>query len=386
MGDRADERKVKIQTAVFGLILAGLTLLVCRLFAPFASILLWSVLLYIIVEPLHRRAVSSIGVERRGDRLLRRLCAALFALGSVLAVVIPLCFVLSQVYTQLGAIFNSLRDHTLHTFFGQDRDTLRMLCESAANFVSKMSGGEIRFNTEDIYDQVMQLLEKASYQVLSYTGVILRDIGLFIGALVMLVVCLFFYFLDGEYLFSLIKGVVPIRRTYITALVDKFKEITRGLVFGYLMVAFVQSLLAFIIFSAFQIQGALLFACLTFVCVFVPVVGGALVWAPLGIIKLASGNMASGIIFIILCGFCVSVLDNVLRPYFLQNRLQLHPLLIFFSIFGGLLLFGFNGLIMGPMTVVLFLTALEMFFKEHHIRNMDTISDRTGAQKKTSER
>jgi predicted PurR-regulated permease PerM len=380
MDDKAAERKVRIQTAVFGLILAGLTLLVCRLFAPFASILLWSVLLYIVVEPLHRRVAGAIRGEGRGARFLRSLCAALFALASVLVVVIPLCFVLSQVYIQLAAIFESLRERTLHVFFAGDRDTIRFLCENFSTFVRGLSGGQIRFNAEDLYNQVIQLLEKASYQILSYTGIILRDIGLFIAALVMLVVCLFFYFLDGEYLFSLIKSVVPIRRSYITALVDKFKEITRGLVFGYLIVAFVQSLLAFVIFSVFQIQGALLFACLTFVCVFVPVVGGALVWAPIGIIKLASGNTAEGILFIILCGFCVSLLDNALRPYFLQNRLQLHPLLIFFSIFGGILLFGFNGLIMGPMTVVLFLTALEMFFKEHHIRNINTTSDRTGAQ------
>jgi predicted PurR-regulated permease PerM len=134
------------------------------------------------------------------------------------------------------------------------------------------------------------------------------------------------------------------------------------------LIALIQAILAFVIFSVFTIKGALLFAFLTFFCVFIPVVGGAVVWLPLGIIKIIAGNIIEGSIFMLLSFICVSLLDNILRPCFLQNRLQLHPLVIFFSILGGLALFNINGFILGPMIVVLFLTVLELFFKEHHIQ------------------
>jgi predicted PurR-regulated permease PerM len=52
---------------------------------------------------------------------------------------------------------------------------------------------------------------------------------------------------------------------------------------------------------------------------------------------------------------------------FLQNRIQLHPLIIFFAILGGLQMFGFNGLILGPMVVILFLTVLDLFLTEHEV-------------------
>jgi predicted PurR-regulated permease PerM len=52
---------------------------------------------------------------------------------------------------------------------------------------------------------------------------------------------------------------------------------------------------------------------------------------------------------------------------FLKDRIQLHPLIIFFAILGGVSVFGFNGLILGPMIVILFLTMLDLFLIEHRI-------------------
>jgi predicted PurR-regulated permease PerM len=61
------------------------------------------------------------------------------------------------------------------------------------------------------------------------------------------------------------------------------------------------------------------------------------------------------------------MLDNLLRPVFLKDRIQLHPLIIFFAILGGISVFGFNGIILGPMVVILFLTVLDLFLTEHKI-------------------
>jgi predicted PurR-regulated permease PerM len=148
-------------------------------------------------------------------------------------------------------------------------------------------------------------------------------------------------------------------------------DITRNLFLGYIMVAFLQAILAFIVFSIFQIKGALVFAVLTFICVFIPMIGGSLVWLPLGIIRILSGNLAGGIVFLLVSGLFISTLDNFLRPMFLQNRIQLHPLIIFFSILGGLSALGFNGLILGPMIVIFFLTVLDLFLTEHKMNSKD---------------
>jgi predicted PurR-regulated permease PerM len=127
--------------------------------------------------------------------------------------------------------------------------------------------------------------------------------------------------------------------------------------------------MAYIIFSIFKVKGSLVFAALVLICSFIPMVGAGLVWFPLGLVRILGGNIIGGIVFLVVSAFFISVIDNFLRPFFLQSRIQLHPLFIFFSILGGILAFGFNGLILGPMAVILFLTVLDLFLTEHQIEH-----------------
>lgn len=361
----------KIQTWVFGGILAGLFLLVCRLFTPFATILLWSVLLFIIVEPLHYRIAHRLDVRTKRGRALRSVTAALFAVGTMVVVLVPLGFVCSRAYLQLLDVFDSIKEHIQLDIGTSGRSIVFVFCEQISMLIKTITAGELFFEPEELYARVVNLIEANVYSVVNYSGAILRGVGMFIVSAALIVFCLFFYFLDGIYLAHLIKRVVPIKQIYITTIIDKFKEITRNLVFGYLIVALIQALIVFVIFVIFKVKGALLFACLSFICVFIPVIGAALVWLPLGLVQMAAGAAVQGIVFMLLCFLCTSMLDNILRPFFLQNRLQLHPLVIFFSILGGIALFKFNGFILGPMIVVLFLTVLELFFKEHNIHYED---------------
>jgi predicted PurR-regulated permease PerM len=166
----------------------------------------------------------------------------------------------------------------------------------------------------------------------------------------------------------LVQNAILIRKDYFTALASKFTETTRTLFLGYIIVALIQSALAFIVFAIFGVDGALVLAVIIFVVVFIPMLGAAIVYLPLTIVKIASGDIAGGIIFFAVSAIFISGADNILRPYFLKDRIQLHPLIIFFAILGGLAVFGFNGLILGPTLVILFLTVLDLFLAEHKIK------------------
>jgi predicted PurR-regulated permease PerM len=187
-----------------------------------------------------------------------------------------------------------------------------------------------------------------------------------------MVFSLFFFYLDGDYLSRLALHAIPIRKEYTGALVGKFKDITRNLVLGYIMVALVQAATAFIVYTLFGVSGSLVFAALTFFCAFIPIFGAGLIWFPLGLLRVLSGDILGGVALWVVSGIFISTLDNFLRPVFLKNRIQLHPLIIFFAILGGISVFGLNGVILGPMVVILFLTVLDLFLMEHKIGQVDT--------------
>jgi predicted PurR-regulated permease PerM len=353
-----------VQTLVFAAILVVLFIMVCRLFAPFFTVLLWSVLLYVLVSPLHHRLIRQLDFSKASGRFLKNMWAVLFALATVILILIPISFVTSVFSRQIMELTRYVRE-----VFNERPEAMRGFFDDVSALILDLSQEQLRITGADIERWLMELLNSSLQRLFVISSRLARELGsLFVG-LVMLVFTLFFLYTDSPYLSRLVLHAIPIRREYLRTLTGKFMDITRSLFFGYIMVAFIQAIMAYIIFTIFNVKGALILAMLTFIAVFIPMIGGGLVWLPLGLIRIISGDVAGGVLFLIVSGFFISLLDNVLRPMFLKDRIQLHPLIIFFAILGGVSTYGFNGLILGPMIVILFLTVLDLFLNEHKIEN-----------------
>jgi predicted PurR-regulated permease PerM len=351
-----------IQNIVFGAILILLFLLVCWLFASFFTVLLWSILFYILLGPFHQRFTYSLDRTKIKGKVLCNVWAAIFSLGVVILILLPLSFVGFQFFHQVTALVHQVRDY-LSTHSLQYDDTL----EEISRIIGDLTSGQIELSAGDLRFRIVTYLSSELQTLLQFSTGVVRNVSSFFIGLIFMVFSLFFFFMDGAYLSKLALHVIPIRREYLKALVVKFKEIVRNLVLGYIMVALVQAILAFIVFYIFRVSGALVFATLTFFCAFIPIFGAGIVWLPLGLLRILNGDLGGGIVFMIASGIVISTLDNFLRPVFLRDRIQLHPLIIFFAILGGIRVFGFNGIILGPMVVILFLTVLDLFLTEHKI-------------------
>jgi predicted PurR-regulated permease PerM len=349
-----------IQSVVFGAIFILLFLAVCSLFVPFFTALLWSILLYIIISPLHRRVIRNVDFNTIKGKILRNFWAAVFTLGTMVVIFIPLSIVASMLFRQISEFGRSILD-----FMNGRPQYLFELYESISDYLRDISAGMIEISPHSVELQVQNLVSNELQRMVLLSSNIVKYIGGFSINMLVMVFSMFFFYVDGPYLSQLVLRAIPIRKEYISALTAKFMDITRNLFLGYIIVAFLQSTVAFIIFTIFKVDRALLLAVATFILVFIPVVGGTLVYIPLAIIKIAGGNIVGGIVFLIVSAVFISGIDNILRPFFLRDRIQLHPLIIFFAILGGLYVFGFNGFILGPVFVILFLTVLDLFLTEH---------------------
>jgi predicted PurR-regulated permease PerM len=352
-----------VQNVVFGAILLLLFIAVCKLFAPFFTVLLWSVLLYVILSPLHHRLIRNFDFTTVRGRALKNIWAGVFALGTVVIILIPLVAVGFQFFRQITELLKTAGD-----VLDSNSDVFRNIFEKIAALIRNLSFEQIDLNAQQIREQFLVILSSELQNLVQFSSSLARNVGVFIAGLFLMTFSLFFFYADGPYLSRLVFHAVPIRREYISAITGKFMDITRNLFFGYIMVALMQTAMAYVIFLIFRVKGALVFAALTFICVFIPIFGGGLVWIPLGIARILSGNVSGGIVFLVVSGLFISTADNFIRPWFLQNRIQLHPLIIFFAILGGVSAFGFNGVVLGPMVVILFLTVLDLFLTEHDIK------------------
>ena len=369
-GHDPNSSRYRIQSYILGAMLVLLLIAVLRLFAPFFTFLLWSILLYVIVNPLYRRVIRNIDEKTFRGMVLHKFWALAFTIVTMALIYVPVFLVMMAFIRQAMGMVQGLMEVVT-----QRPEFLSDIYGWLADAIRSISFDQIVVTADEIDRYVRDFLLRQRNNILGLGTNIVINIGTFSLAMIIytliMVFSLFFLFSDGPYLSRLFLHAIPIRNEYMTTLTAKFQDITRNLFLGYIMVALTQSILAFVLFTIFKINGTLVFAVITFILVFIPMIGPLTIWLPLGIIMIAGGDIGRGILFMSLCAIFISGTENILRPIFLKDRIKLHPLIILFSILGGLVVFGFNGLILGPMLVIFFLTVLDLFLTEHRINQQD---------------
>ena len=93
----------------------------------------------------------------------------------------------------------------------------------------------------------------------------------------------------------------------------------------------------------------------------VPLVGTALVWMPVVVYFAIVGAWFKAILLAVICGGIVGSIDNVVKPFLIRGKVEVHTLWVFFGVLGGVGVFGFLGLVLGPLFVALLFTLLEIY-------------------------
>ncbi len=89
------------------------------------------------------------------------------------------------------------------------------------------------------------------------------------------------------------------------------------------------------------------------VCSLIPAVGASIVWAPVALFWLLSGDLVRGVGLIVIGAGVIGLVDNVLRPVLLSGRTSVSGLVVFIGLLGGVSAFGFVGLVLGPIVLVI---------------------------------
>ncbi|MBO5100094.1 MAG: AI-2E family transporter [Treponema sp.] len=349
--------KNTLQTVfIFGLF-ALLFVLILRMLMPFFSVILWTVLLYILIKPLYQKCFNKLNKTKKFFRLKNHLLAAIFAIGTLVIIVGAMAAISILLIEQGIELLSKAEKFLVENPNFLDSEFLAEKIQELS-VKTKINFAEINFDSFE--EEILTFIRTYSSRLLSIGKSFVGKTGSFVISLVFVVFALYFCFLDGSYLVRLFKIAIPINASHMNVLTKKFSDITKNLFSGYILVALYQGLAAFVIFLCFGVQGSLLLAVVLMFATFIPLFGAAIVWLPIGIVLCISDSLFKGLLFLIISGVCISFLDNFLRPFFLKDRINLHPLVIFFSILGGIQLFGLNGLILGPLVIILFFTVLNL--------------------------
>ena len=185
-------------------------------------------------------------------------------------------------------------------------------------------------------------------------------IGLFLIA-----VALYYFFLDGHRWRERVVRLVPLPAADTRMFFERFHRVSIAVLVGNLGTALAQAAAATLGYFIFGAPVPLIWGAATLFAALVPLVGPALVWVPVAIVVGVGHGWLRGGGLALYGLLIIGTVDNVVRPLLTKRGLQLHPLLVFIAVFGGMLAFGFVGLFVGPLVIALMITVLDVY--ERHV-------------------
>jgi len=201
-----------------------------------------------------------------------------------------------------------------------------------------------------------------------------------LGTIFFMYFILYFMLVNGRKMESDIYEHIPLKDENVNMLGKEVKNMVLSNAVGIPLIAIIQGIVAVIGYLIIGVKEPWFWFVVTCITAMLPVVGAALAYIPLAIIFFANGDTGKGI-FMLIYGFgVIGTVDNVFRFTLAKKIGNVHPLVTVFGVIIGLSVFGFIGLIFGPLLISLFLLLLRIYGSEfitkqreahHHHRHFE---------------
>lgn len=191
------------------------------------------------------------------------------------------------------------------------------------------------------------------------------NIAQFFFLFLMMILVIFFLLIDLPKLLDYVIRLSPLPDDEDRLLIKKFQEIATAVLKGNGICGIIQGILGGAVFSIMGLNSPILWGCIMAILAFLPIFGIGLVMVPAALLLAINEHVAAGVFlfcFYLVLSFSV---EYLLKPKLVGDEVQMHTLLVFLSIIGGLSVYGILGIIYGPLTVTAFLTLSEIYLKKY---------------------
>ncbi|MDD4901763.1 MAG: AI-2E family transporter [Patescibacteria group bacterium] len=333
-----------LMTRVFLLVLLFAVLGACFLvFKPFLIVILVAAVLASIFYRPYEWLAKKLGGRKK-------IAALIMCVLIILVIIIPLTNLIVFGAQKSVAAYSDMMNF-LNT--GGLENTIEK--SALKNFQELFNVGG-----EGLKALILDVAQKSSNFLMSGAAGFLKGTTTFLISLILIIFTLFFFFIDGQKMLERLMYWTPLPDKYDHLIIKKFRDVSYSVFLSTFLVALVQ---ASLIAAVFFIVGLPAFfpAIATALLSMIPFFGAWLVWLPAGIYLLAIGHIWQGIFMILFGAAIISTVDNVIRMFVIKGKAEVHPIFILFSVLGGIALFGFWGIVIGPLLISLAVTILNIY-------------------------
>jgi len=338
-------RTAKNSDVPFFIVLGLAALLFLYLLKPFFFPIFWAAVIAGIFRPLYTRINGRLNRPSLSTAVLLCIIALLLFLPAL--ILGTLVFKESiQFYEIIKPEAKNIERNFRHIIDAVADTALAALLQADRAFLIEKTAGIVRVITNYILVHLKELTQNTLEMIVK---------------LAIMLYALFFFVRDGDKFLRRAVRLSNLGMGRESFLYERFIMTARATLKVTLIIGGIQGALGWLVFVATGVEGALIWGLLMVLAAIIPLVGCSIIWAPAGILMLLAGRIWEGILILAVGAFVISLVDNLLRPILIGRDVEMHPLLIFLSTLGGIILFGFSGFVIGPIVMALFLSLLLMY-------------------------
>ncbi len=335
---------------IFKVALAAICVfLLALILAPFASILFMTALLAITFFPVFLWIKNKLPKNESVAAVLTVLVIAL-VLAAPLTIVAYLLIKESSVI--LDAVNSGIKTGELQAYWKQLKragplgDAIRMM----DSYI-------------DLPEMVGNNIQQVSGFILGWTTKLAKGFAEFLLGLVVTLFATYYFLKDGRRIKKAILDLLPIPGTEKGLFLSRLEEMIKATIYGGIVIAMAQGALGGVIFWILGIPSPVVWGTIMVFASFIPFGGTGLVWAPASVYLFIQGSILKGLVLIALGLGMIGTIDNLLRPYLMSTQTNIHPLILFFAVIGGIGAFGILGIFVGPLIMTLVLAFYELYLQ-----------------------
>jgi predicted PurR-regulated permease PerM len=343
-------RREHIALALFIVLIVIACYLFYTIFRPFLASIIWGAVLAGIFYPLNAL------IARKTKR--NNLRALIMCIIVVAVIIVPAVFLTIGLIGEATEGFPKFKQAVEA---GQLDFILRPQTYGWNEKLKEVLGPYVDTTNFDLESIIAANIQRLSTYLLQQASNFIGNFSAAIVSFAFAVLSMFFFFRDGDRLAVRFRELLPMSEELKQSLTERLRQVTEASIYGGVLVAAVQGILGGIIFWATGLPSPIFWGSLMAILSLIPIVGPYLIYLPAAIILFVTGSWIRGCIVLGLGVLVVSQSDNVLRPVFVSSRTKIHTLVLFFSILGGLKVFGLLGVILGPVVASVVFTFLEIY-------------------------
>lgn len=336
----------RIQTTISLAILFVLFYLLYKILNPFLIIIAWAMVLSITFYPLYR-----VIIRLKAPPWIASLATLIIILALILG---SFTYIAGSLMNEITFVYSDLEEKGFETLLLIEKHPI------FAKAYQKIISYKI-LEGLDLRDGAVIALKKIGAYIAERISLIFKNAVVFIMNFIIMCLTVFYFLKDGEAIAVFIMKFLPFSDAQKTRLEQRVKEMVVAAIYGGVAAGIAQGILGGIAFLIFGLPSPVFWGTAMAFFSFIPVFGSFLIWGSAVLFLIFSGSLLKGIGLFFYGVLIISSVDNVIKSWVIGSRTKLHILIIFFSVLGGMMFFGFVGFILGPLITALCLSLLEIY-------------------------